>query len=135
MTKKQVGQIIYVLLNSEMSLTPVLIVEEVVRRTLTGEETNYFVEAVGNTGAKKKFQLDANKCKVFDEIEQAKEYLSSNALDAIASLCLTAQRKAAALLESNENKNNRENFEESSVQEYETVLLEDGTRVKINLKG
>lgn len=135
MTKKQVGQVIYILSNSEMSLVPVLIVEEVVRRTLTGEETNYFVETASSSGTRKKFQLDSNKFKVFDDIEQAKEHLSSNALEAISSLCLVAQRKASALLELSDNKNNRENFEENVVQEYETVLLEDGTRVKINLKG
>ena len=132
MTKKQVGQVIYILSNSEMSRTPVVIVEELVRRTLDGEETNYFVEAIGSAGAKKRFQLDASKFKVFDEIDHAKQYLSTNALEAIDALCVVALRKAAQLSESYQAK---ENIEENSVQDYETMLLEDGTRVKINIKG
>ena len=134
MNKKQVGQVVYILSNQEMSLSPVLIVEELVRRTLNGEEATYFIETITDSGNKKRFQLDTIKFNVFDDIETAKEYLSTNALEAINTLCIKAQRKASMLLDLYGNKNIQENNEENSVQEYDTVLLEDGTRVKIRLK-
>lgn len=133
MIKKQVGQIVYILSNQEMSLQPVLIVEELVRRTLNGEEATYFVETATDSGNKKRFQLDTSKFNVFDDIETAKEYLSTNALEAINTLCAKAYRKASALSEMYDNKNARENFEENIVQEHNEVLLSDGTKAKINL--
>ena len=131
MIKKQVGQIIFILSHAEMSLIPVLVVEEIVRRTIEGEEVNYFVEMVGNAGARKRFALDSSKYKIFDDIYEAKDHLSRNALDAIEVLCAKAIQKSEFLLNSTKKD---KNLHEEDVPQYEEMLLEDGTRVKINLQ-
>ena len=131
MIKKQVGQVIYILSNSEMSLIPSLIVEEVVRRTIEGEEINYTLEMIGNSGAKKRFALDTSKYKVFEDISHAKEYLSRNALEAIDTLCVKASQKAEILLDTTKKD---KNLHEEDVLQYEEMLLDNGMRVKVNLQ-
>lgn len=136
MTNKQVGQILYILSRADMNLVPVMIVEEIIKRTLEGEQVSYIVEAMGKSGAKKKFTLDFNSSIVFEDIGSAKDYLVKNATDAIGVLCAEAYDRSNLLLESSlKNKEQQQfsaNVQESSVQEYDEVLLDDGTRVKIH---
>jgi hypothetical protein len=129
MKNRHVGQILFILSSGEMSLTPVQIVEEIVRRTLDGEQVTHTVEAFGANGARKRFNLVGDKFLIFDTIDEAKSYLIENATTAIDSLCSSAVEKSAMFLVKEEKKNIRE----SRVQQYESMLLEDGTVVKINL--
>jgi hypothetical protein len=129
MKNRRVGQVLFILSSGEMSLTPVQVVEELVRRTLDGEQITHTVEAFGANGAKKRFNLVGDKFLVFDTIEAAKSYLIENATSAIDSLCATAVEKSTLFIVGEEKKNIRE----SRVQHYESMLLEDGTVVKVNL--
>jgi hypothetical protein len=129
MNNKQVGQILFTLSPGEMSLTPVQVVEELVRRTLDGEQVSYSVEALGQNGARRRFNLSSDKFVVFDNIDEAKSYLVDNATKAITMLCEDAHKKSKRLLKDA----SQENVQKERVQMTESILLEDGTRVKINL--
>jgi hypothetical protein len=135
MNKKEVGQILYILSQSDMNLIPVIVVEEMIRRTLDGEETTYAVEAMGRNGAKKRFNLSNESMKVFDDVEHARSFLVNNATDAINALCAEASSKGKLLRESTKRTPVKEQEKNAydPVQEYDEVLLEDGTRVKISL--
>jgi microcompartment protein CcmK/EutM len=129
MKNRHVGQILFILSSGEMSLTPVQVVEEIVRRTLDGEQVTHTVEAFGQNGARKRFNLVGDKFLVFDTIDSARAYLVENATTAIDSLCASAVEKSILFSTKEEKKNIRE----SRVQQYESMLLEDGTVVKVNL--
>lgn len=135
MKNKQVGQVLYILSRSDMNLIPVLVVEEMIKRTLDGENVSYIVEAIGKNGAKKRYTLDESTMKAFDEISDAREFLVNNAVEAINTLCSEAFERSKLFFEASQRmKNNPEKDHEDPVQEYEEVLLEDGTVAKIRVQ-
>ena len=128
MNKKEVGQILYILSNNDMNLIPVLVVEETIRRTLECEVVTYAVEAMGKNGARKKFSLPHDGTVVFDDVSSAREFLIKNATDAIISLCVDAETRGQMLVEPKKKK-----VEDIPVQDYEDVLLDDGTMIKMRI--
>ena len=132
MSNRKVGQIIYIMSQSEMTLTPVMIIEEVVRRTLDGETISHIVEMVGQNGAKKKFSLSDEKFHTFDTIDIARNYLIENATNAIDVMCEQAKKKSLVFAQA-VHQDSQQNLQKNNVHLHENVILEDGTRVKINI--
>ena len=133
MSNRTVGQILFVMKTDDTSLVPVLIVEELVRKTLSGEETTHTVEALTQGGTRKRFALSNNSFHVFDDVETARQYLIRNATNAINMLCDSAVKKSQQLLGEINTPVPREKVHEQPVQEQTEVLLSDGTKAKINL--
>lgn len=133
MSNRTVGQILFVMKTDDTLLVPVLIVEELVRKTLSGEETTHTVEALTQGGTRKRFALSNNSFHVFDDVETARQYLIRNATNAINMLCDSAVKKSQQLLGEINTPVPREKFHEQPVQEHTEVLLSDGTKAKINL--
>lgn len=132
MRKLTVGQILFVLVPGEMAIHPVRVVEEVNRKTLQGEEINYMIE-IGLKGSRKTVPLDDDVL-TFSTIEEARSHLLDNARAAIDKICEKAQ--AAAMKEFPQERppvKNVRNGEKSPVIETHSVLLENGTKVKIHL--
>lgn len=117
----------------DSSLVPVLVVEELVRKTLAGEETTHTVEALTQGGTRKRFTLSDTLFHVFDDVEKARQYLVHNATNAINSLCENAVKKSHQLLGEVNTPASREKVREQPVHEQTEVLLSDGTKAKINL--
>lgn len=130
MSNRKVGQVIYIMSQSEMTLVPVMIVEEVVRRTLEGESISHIVEMIGQNGAKKTFSLSDEKFHTFDTLEIARGYLIENATNAIDLMCEKAKKKSLSFSQHQEIHQNNASV---SVHPQDSVILEDGTRVKINI--
>mgnify|MGYP003134048557 CR=1 FL=1 len=83
MTIYKVGQIIYTILEDKRIILPVQIVEQVVIKNLTGEETNYKVLLPNKKSQKVSIErLD----KIFNSIDEASNYLLENAKSAIESM-------------------------------------------------
>jgi hypothetical protein len=133
MSNRTVGQILFVMKTDDTSLVPVLVVEELVRKTLAGEETTHTVEALTQGGTRKRFTLSDAHFHVFDDVETARQYLVHNATNAINMLCESAVKKSHQLLGEINTAVPREKVREQPVQEHTEVLLSDGTKAKINL--
>ena len=133
MSNRTVGQVLYIMKTDDTSLVPVLIVEELVRKTLAGEETTHTVEALSQGGTRKRFMLSDANFRVFNDVETAREYLIQNATAAINSLCENAVKKSNQLLGEMNVTAQKEKVHEQPVHEYNQVLLSDGTKAKINL--
>lgn len=133
MSNRTVGQILFVMKTDDSSLVPVLIVEELVRKTLAGEETTHTVEALTQGGTRKRFTLSDEHFHVFNDVESARQYLIRNATSAINSLCENAVKRSQQLLGEINTPVPREKVREQPVQEQTEVLLSDGTKAKINL--
>lgn len=118
-----------------MFLLPILVVEEHVRRTINGENVAYVVETLNINGSSKKFNLDASKSDVFEDIHSARDFLINNAVAAIDSLCEVATKKSLIFNErrpvKRSEENIHENLREEDVQDVDYVLLENGRRAKI----
>lgn len=68
----EVGQIIYVVSNETERIVPVMVVEEIKRKTMQGEETNYVVKHGNNDVLLSKIPGD-----VFTSVEESCEFLRS----------------------------------------------------------
>ena len=75
-----VGQIIYVVSSQKMQVMPFVIAEEVVRKTLTGEEVTYLVK---KDKTEKAYNLAGITGDVYEDIQSVREVLVQNATSAI----------------------------------------------------
>ena len=82
-----VGQILYVVSSSKMEVKPVIISEEVVRKTLDGQETTYLVKSRLSDDA---YNLSKLKGTIFETIEEVRDYLISNVTAAVDKICKNA---------------------------------------------
>jgi len=134
----QVGQILFVVFKDKQSLVPVRVVEEVVRRTSSGEHRSYFVTVSDTRSNLKPVPLEEPAENVFSSLEDAKESLIQNARAGIEKVC-----ERARLVKDKEFPGVQERtttleqtFEESDdegVQSDATILLDNGVRAKIRL--
>lgn len=90
MEKFSVGQVVFLFLRQEQQVVPALIVEEVVRKRLNGQEIKYFVKVSPDSNSKS-FQLDVEKEQVFIRLEDARTFMMNNAQTAINEICEEAK--------------------------------------------
>lgn len=77
-----VGQVLFIILNKKQQVIPVQVTEQVVRRTLGGEETTYSVAIPGREGFKS-IELNQVDGDVFESIEAVREQMFAHARDVI----------------------------------------------------
>jgi len=100
--KPRVGQVIYVLihlkeqtgLDSNLSLHPVQIVEEITKVTLTGTEKSFMCKE-GSSG--KIFPIEGLKGHVFENSQEASRFLSLKMKEHVEKTVLTASKLASKL--------------------------------------
>lgn len=78
----RVGQVLFIILNKKQQVIPVQVTEQIVRRTLNGEETSYTVAIPAREGLKP-MTLEQIDGEVFTSIEQVKERMFENATEVI----------------------------------------------------
>jgi len=121
----RVGQVLFVVLNKKMQVYPMMIIEEIVKRTLQGEEVNYVLQ--GGSDSSTTILLSAVDGEIFESADEAKYVLTTRATAQIERLVDIAVEK------SNEWYNTQQSQETSEVmslpQETDTikVTLPDGT--------
>ena len=69
--KLNVGQVIYLLTNKSSKVYPALVCEEIKKRSLAGETTNYVVRLP--TDDAREVEVDKLEAEIFESIEDAKE--------------------------------------------------------------
>lgn len=88
-----VGQVLFVVLNKKMLVYPMLVIEEIVKRTLQGEETNYVLQ--GGTDKDATVLLNQVDGEIFESAEEAKYVLTSRATTQIEKIVDSAVLKAS----------------------------------------
>jgi hypothetical protein len=88
----QVGQVIYVLLNKEATVYPMLVVEEITKKTLEGEVNLYMVRA--GADPEKVLAIGEIDGEVFDSADRAKAILLERVTDTINARVGEAVEKA-----------------------------------------
>lgn len=89
-----VGQILYVSSNTTMSVFPVLVIEEVIRKSIDGNSVSYVV-SLGDDNSR--VSLDKIDGDVFSTAEDAERALIANASEVISSLVIDAIDRANTL--------------------------------------
>ncbi len=91
----QVGQVLFIILNKKQQVIPVQVTEQVVRRSLNGEEISYSV-SIPNRDGDRVLELDSIDGEVFDSIEDVKKTMFEHAnyvISTITDKALTIAKK------------------------------------------
>jgi len=131
----RVGQILFVILNKKMQVYPMMVVEEITKRTMQGEQTSYVLQ--GGSDSSSTILLDKVDGEIFESADEAKYVLTSRATSQIESLVDTAVEKAEQWY-SEKDKNDIQQVNESTLEEQKEnieVQLPDGTIAKLKNFG
>jgi len=121
-----VGQILFIILEKKMQVYPMMIVEEIVKRTLQGEETNYVLQ--GGSDPTTTILLSHIDGEVFESADEAKYVLTVRATAQIEKLVDSAVSRATKWYDNN-TKNVQQEMQEVMTlsQEQIKITLSDGT--------
>lgn len=123
-----VGDIIYIISNKKRQILPAQVVEQVVRKTLAGEEVTYKVQVPGNERALP-IDLHSFDGTVYESLDKAKSFLYEQASAAIENMLKNAQELAAVFVQPNVIPVPKKENGTSKVK----VKLEDGTSATVTL--
>jgi hypothetical protein len=90
-----VGQVLFIILNRKQQVIPCQVTEQVVRRSLSGEETTYSV-SIPSRNENKIHELDTIDGEVFESIEDVRKYM----LEQTTTIIGTITEKALAVARS-----------------------------------
>lgn len=93
-----VGQILFVVLNKKPQIIPVKVIEQVVRRSLDGENIQYSVQ-VPTAEGDKTFELDELDAEVYTSISDVENAMFENARNMIKHMSEKATRVATSKFE------------------------------------
>lgn len=88
-----VGQVLFVVLHKKMQVYPMMVVEEITKRTMKGEETNYVLQ--GGVDTSTTILLNQVDGEIFESAEEAKYVLTNRATAQIERIVDNAVVKAS----------------------------------------
>lgn len=126
-----VGQIIYAVLHTKGQVYPMLIVEEITKKTLKGEEVNYVLQA--GSDASSTVLLSQVEGEVFLTPNEAKTSLISRASTQIEKLIMNSVKKAEEWYANPSVEKTVHELPQSFQEEEDesTVTLPDGTVARL----
>lgn len=129
-----VGQVIYVILSKKGQVYPMRIIEEITKKTLKGEVTNYVAQAGADLTTT--ILLDQIEGEIFVTANEAKKILIERATAQIEKIVDNAVNKAA---EWYSEKNHNDDVEIHELpqpkEEYPTVKLPDGSVARLKISN
>ena len=132
-----VGQVIYIVSSRKMQVMPIVIAEEVIRKTLSGQAVTYLVK---RDETSKTYDLTDMQGSIYETINDVKEALVANATQAIFRICEEAQKKSNIFAIANDTKTethqreDKASFTAPTDSELKQFVLDDGTRLHVNLQ-
>lgn len=131
----EVGQALYVVMVDKLKIVPVLVGEEVVRKTLQGEEVTYLV---CHKEASDPIDLRRLKGDVYEDLEEVKTLLVDNVTRNITNMCDQVDSRSKELKQNLFGGSlDRVVTRDVSVDQPEVIeednvfVLEDGTRARV----
>jgi len=89
----RVGQVLFVVLHKKMQVYPMMVVEEITKRTMKGEETNYVLQ--GGVDPSTTILLNQVDGEIFESADEAKYVLTNRATAQIEKIVDAAVSKAS----------------------------------------
>jgi len=136
MPSYDVGQVVYVVSSKKMQVLPFVIAEEVVRKTLAGQEVTYLVKRDKTNKTYNLAEIDGD---VYEDIEDVRNKLIVNATSAIEKICNQAQQKGSSLSSAPRPVTTQSPAKQAVVnvptdEDLKSFVLDDGTRVRVNMQ-
>jgi hypothetical protein len=136
MTSYDVGQVVYVVSSQKMQVLPFVISEEVVRKTLAGQDVTYLVK---RDKTNKTYNLAEIQGDVYVNIDDVRNSLIINATNAIEKICDQSCRKGESLTSAPRQPKPQAPSKETVVnvptdEDLKSFVLDDGTRVRVNMQ-
>ena len=129
-----VGQVLYILVKKQQSVIPVQVVEQILRRTIAGEETMYSVNVPTKGGQLTQLSLDEVSGDVFVTLDEAHAKMLENASAAIDSLISSALATANKYFPAADIPHEALNGSElDGGKQTVEALMDDGTVVKVHM--
>lgn len=136
MSDYKVGQVLYLAKRGKAQLTPVLVVEQLNKKTLNGETVTYTVK-MGTAESTKMFDLStiSAEYEVFAIMSDAKKVLTDRAIKAVASVVEMALQQASQWygVEAQNDIVPDDTVKFSDNDQFVSVTLEDGTTARVKL--
>lgn len=125
-----VGQVIYLIPRDERKVIPAQITEEILRRTISGQETVWMIQLAGN---QKSMPLDPDAAEYFISVDELRSVLISRTTDQVNAM-LDRTVAVAQEIFGIQNDINVDDLGSQQQDEVITVILPDGTRTKVKTK-
>lgn len=125
-----VGQVIYLIPRDERKVIPAQITEEILRRTISGQETVWMIQLAGN---QKSMPLDPEAAEYFISVDELRSVLISRTTDQVNAM-LDRTVAVAQEIFGIQNDINVDDLGSQQQDEIITVILPDGTRTKVKTK-
>lgn len=119
----KVGQIVYLIPNGERRVIPAQITEEILRRTISGQETVWMIQLAGS---QKSVPLDPEAAEYFTNIDSLRDVLVNRTKTQVFAML---ERTEVLAHETFPQPTDKTVFEEETT----TVLMPDGTRAKVKI--
>ena len=120
-----VGQVLFIVLNKKMQVYPMMIVEEIIKRSLHGEDTNYVLQ--GGSDSTDTILLNNVDGEIFESADEAKYVLVNRATTQIEKLVDTAIEKANMWYNTQPHREPHEVMSLPQESEKIKITLSDGT--------
>jgi len=128
-----VGQVIYVILSKKGQVYPMRIIEEITKKTLKGEETNYVAQAGADPATT--ILLDQIEGEIFVTSGEAKKVLIERATSQIEKIVDNAVVKATEWYSEKSQDDVEVHELPQPEEEYPTVKLPDGSVARLKISN
>lgn len=122
----EVGQVLYLLLSKNKKVAPVQVVEQIVRKSIDGEQVSYMVQLPSNR-ENSRVSLSKINCEIFTSPSLIKQSMMKNATDAINNLVSNSIKIAQSVF--SETSSDSEEISEQRIDDIATDTQgDDGNR-------
>jgi len=135
-----VGQVLYLLLSKSKKIAPVQVVEQIVRKSIEGEQVSYMVRLPNKENSK--MLLSKIDCEVFTSCDSIRGTMIKNATDAIDHLVSGSREIAKSVFGDepiedifNTHSSSEKVNDQDEHEDLVTVDLGDGLKGKINISS
>ena len=128
-----VGQVIYVIVSKKGQVYPMRIIEEITKKTLRGEETNYVAQAGADPATT--ILVDQIEGEIFVTSAEAKNVLIERATSQIEKIVDNAVAKAAEWYTEKSHDDVEIHELPQPEEEYPTVKLPDGSVARLKISN
>lgn len=131
--KHKVGQVLYILMKKEIKVYPVQVIEEITKRTMEGETTQYVVRVGQSQKTTMLSEIDGD---IYESIESIRDIITRKVLSSVENIIETAVQRATAWYKQPEIHSpilSAEERDETRSNDDAIVTLEDGTKARIKL--
>jgi len=131
--KYSIGQILYILMNRETKILPVQVIEEITKKSLNGESTNYIVRVGSKGEATSLSDIDGE---IFDSIIVLRQTLHEKIIKMVDSVVENSEKRAKEWYQIDDVDSIISEPIEKAIeiqQDDAVVILPDGTKSKIKM--